>query len=171
MISFYGYEVCWYDVISSRWSSHFEGKCMFFPTFSTIKVNLVDEIMQSAYLYVIIHVKPLPFLPVSTWFLILGKIQDGHHCWWRHRPPAVPQLTILVKKIKGFSVKAKSLRNTATYQKLWGGAVADPGEGPGGAGPPYFSTKMRPQGPKKLFSVRMYILEGFLLKCVFTSMI
>ena len=43
-------------------------------------------------------------------------------------------------------MKAKSLRNTATYQKLWGGAVADPGEGP-----PYFSTKMRPQGPKKNF--------------------
>ena len=58
---------------------------MFFPTFSTIKVNLVDKIMQSAYLSVIIHVKQLPFLPVLTKFLILGKIQDGgqdgHHCW------------------------------------------------------------------------------------------
>ena len=32
----------------------------------------------------------LPFLAVLTWFLILGKIQDGRHCWWRHRPPAVP---------------------------------------------------------------------------------
>ena len=29
-------------------------------------------------------------------------------------------------------------------------AVADPGEGPGGA-PRYFSTKMRPKGPKKIF--------------------
>ena len=28
-------------------------------------------------------------------------------------------------------MKAKSLRNTATCQKLWGGVVADPGEGPG----------------------------------------
>ena len=43
-------------------------------------------------------------------------------------------------------MKAKLLRNTATYQKLWGGAVADPGEAP-----PYFSTKMRPRGPKKFF--------------------
>ena len=29
-----------------------------------------------------------------TWFLILGKIQDGgqdgDYCWWRHRPPAAP---------------------------------------------------------------------------------
>ena len=50
--------------------------------------------------------------------------------------------------IKGFSVKAKSLRNTATYQKLWEGAVADPGERP----PPlYFSTEMRLEGPKKNF--------------------
>ena len=27
-------------------------------------------------------------------------------------------------------------------------AVADPGEGPGGLGPPYFLTKLRPDGPK-----------------------
>ena len=35
--------------------------------------------MQSAYLYVIVHVKheKLPFLEVLTWSLILGKIQDG----------------------------------------------------------------------------------------------
>ena len=67
---------------------------MFFQLLSTIKVNLVAKIMQSAYLCVIIHVKQLPFLAVLTWFLILGKIQDGgqdgDHCWWRHRPPAAP---------------------------------------------------------------------------------
>ena len=79
--------------------------------------------MQSDYLCVIIHVKQLPFLVVLTWFLILCNIQDGgkdgDHCWWRNRPPAAPPF-INVKKIKGFSVQAKSLRNTATYQKLWG---------------------------------------------------
>ena len=81
-----------YDVISSRWSSQFEWKCMFFQLLSTIKVNLVAKIMQSAYLCVIFHVKhkKLLFLAVLTWFLILGKIQDGDHCWWRHRPPAAP---------------------------------------------------------------------------------
>ena len=78
-----------YDVISSRGSNHFERKCMFFfQLFSTIKVNLVAKIMPSAYLCIIIHVKQLPFLAVLTWFLVLGKIQDGGHCWWRHRPPA-----------------------------------------------------------------------------------
>ena len=43
-----------YDVISSRWSSHF---CVKMRVFSTIKVKLVDEMMQSAYLCVILHVQ------------------------------------------------------------------------------------------------------------------
>ena len=69
---------------------------MFFQLFSTIKVNLVAKIMQSAYLCVIFHVKhkKSPFIAHLTWFLILGKIQqggqDGVHCWLRHRPPAAP---------------------------------------------------------------------------------
>ena len=85
-----------YDAISSRWSNQFGWKYMFFQLLSTIKVNLVAKIMQSAYLCVIFHVKhkKLPFLAVLTWFLLLGKIQDGgqdgDHCWWRHRPPAAP---------------------------------------------------------------------------------
>ena len=78
------------DVISNRWSSQLKGKYLLFQLLSTIKVNLVAKIMQSAYLCIIFHVKhkKLPFLAVLTWFPILGKIQDVHHCWW------------LVKKIK-----------------------------------------------------------------------
>ena len=34
--------------------------------------------------------KKLLFMAVVIWFLILGKIQDGDHCWFRHRPPAAP---------------------------------------------------------------------------------
>ena len=79
-----------YDVISRGGQDNFKWKYMFFQLLSTIKVNLVAKIMQSAYLCVIIHVKQLPFLAVLTWFLILGKIQDGDYCWWRHRPPAAP---------------------------------------------------------------------------------
>ena len=30
-------------------------------------------------------------------------------------------------------------------------SVADPGEGPGGPAPPYFYTKLMPEGPKKIF--------------------
>ena len=79
-----------YDVISSRWSSHFWVKCMFRQVFSTIKDKLVYQMIQRAYLCVILHVKhkKLPSIAILTWFLILGKIQDGIHCWWRHRPPA-----------------------------------------------------------------------------------
>ena len=77
-------------VISNRWSIQLKRKYMLFQLLSTIKVNLVAKIMQKAYLCVIFHVKhkKLPFLAVLTWFLIFGKIQDGDHCWWRHRPPA-----------------------------------------------------------------------------------
>ena len=108
MIGFYGYEV-WRNK-----PSHFEWKCFFFQLFSTIKVNRMAEIMQSAYLGVIIHVKQLLFLVKSKMATIVDavtRLQQRHH--WQNIPH-------LVKKIKGFPVKAKSFRNTATYQKLWG---------------------------------------------------
>ena len=73
--------------------ANFGWKYMFFQLLSTIKVNLLAKILQSAYIYnLIVHVKHkiLPFLAVLTCFLTLGKIQDGDHCWWRHRPSAAP---------------------------------------------------------------------------------
>ena len=46
------------DIISSRWSSHFLVEMyVFLNLFSAIKVNLVDEVIQSDYLYVILLVK------------------------------------------------------------------------------------------------------------------
>ena len=67
-----------------------ENSC-FFNFFSTIKVKRVDEMMQSAYLCVVLHVKhkKLPFIN-RDFNLILCKNQDGDHFWWRHRPPAAP---------------------------------------------------------------------------------
>ena len=32
--------------------------------------------------------------------------------------------------------------------------MADSGEGPGGGPPPHFLTKLRPEGPKKIFFFR-----------------
>ena len=80
------------DAISSRWSSHFWVKIHVFSTFLGMKVNFVEKVMQSNYLCVILHDKrkKLLILIVFTWFLILDKIQDGDHVWWRHRPPATP---------------------------------------------------------------------------------
>ena len=47
-----------HEVIGSRWSSQFSvKKTGFFQLLSTMKVNLVANIMQGAYLYVIFHVK------------------------------------------------------------------------------------------------------------------
>ena len=60
---------------------------MSFELFSTMKVKLVDEMMQSIYLCVISHVKrkTLLLLTVFTLSLILNKIQDcgqdGDHVW------------------------------------------------------------------------------------------
>ena len=60
---------------------------MFFSTFFNKKVNILTKIMQSAYLCVIFHIEheKLSFLAVLSWFLILGKMQDGgqdgDHCW------------------------------------------------------------------------------------------
>ena len=73
-----------YDVISSRWSTHFLVYFLF-QLFSTIKEKFVDKMRQSSYFCIILHVKhkKLPILPVFTWFLILGRIQD-------HGPPAAP---------------------------------------------------------------------------------
>ena len=115
-----------YDVVSTRWSSHISVQMHAFSTSFNNKSKNMAKMIQSAYLCVILHVKrkKLPFLAVLTWFLIIDKIQDGDHVWWRHRPPAVPPpikytaVPHLVQQIKGFPLKAKSFRNTATYQKL-----------------------------------------------------
>ena len=81
-----------YDGLSSRWSSHFWVKMPVLTTLFNIKVKPVNEMMQRAYLNVILHVKhkKLSFIAILTWFLILGEIQDGNHFWWRHWPPSAP---------------------------------------------------------------------------------
>ena len=46
-----------YNVINSRCSSHFWFKCMFSQLLSTIKVKIVDKMMQNSYLCVILYVR------------------------------------------------------------------------------------------------------------------
>ena len=97
MVRCYGYEI-WRQKYS--WLRQFWVKVHVFSTF------FKNKIMPS---------QKLLFPAVLTWFLILGKIQDGSqdgdHCWWRHRPPAAPPpmkyTCSLVKKIKGFPLKVK----------------------------------------------------------------
>ena len=46
-----------YNVINSRCSSHFWFKCKFSQLLSTIKVKIVDKMMQNSYLCVILYVR------------------------------------------------------------------------------------------------------------------
>ena len=113
-----------YDVIRKRWSSHFWVKVHVLTPF--LKVNLVGKIMQSAYLCVMFHLnsKKSPFLAVLTWFLILGKIQDDDHCWWRHWPPAVPlpiKYTSSCREAQRLSTKGKTVSKYCNISKTLGG--------------------------------------------------
>ena len=45
-----------YNVINSRCTNHFWFKCMFSQLLSTIKVKIVDKMMQNSYLCVILYV-------------------------------------------------------------------------------------------------------------------
>ena len=69
MVSYYDTR---YDVISSRWSSHFRVNCMFFQLISEIKVKLVDNMIQSNYLCVILHVNPRTHKQIHTPIVLQG---------------------------------------------------------------------------------------------------
>ena len=77
--------------------------------------------MESVYLCVIFRVKheKIPFLAVLACFEFLVKskmatiVGDVTGLQQRHHPLNIPHL---VKKIKGFPLKAKAFQNTATYQ-------------------------------------------------------
>ena len=123
-----------YDVISRRWSSHFFGKSTcFFRLFSTIKVNHVAKIMQSAYSCVIFHLhhKKSPSLVVLPWFLILGKIQDsgqdGDHCW--SQVPAAPppiKYTSFCRKDQRLSTEGKIVWKYCQISKTVRGISSTP---------------------------------------------
>ena len=111
-----------YDVISSRWSSHFWVKVHVFSTFFNNKSKSCG--WNHAKCLSVIFQKS-PFLAVLTWFLILGKIQEGDHCWWRSRHPAAPlpiKYTLSCQGDQRLSTEGKTFRNTAKNQKLlrWG---------------------------------------------------
>ena len=106
-----------------------------FPLLSTIKVKLVDDMMQSAYLCVILHVehKKLPFMVVLTGFLILCKIQDGgqhgDHCWWRQRPPAEPphiKYTSSCREDQRLSTEGKIVSKYCNISKTLGRGSINP---------------------------------------------
>ena len=94
------------------------------------------EMMQRAYLCVILHVKDkkLPFIAILTWFLVLGKIQDGgqdgDHCWWRHRPSAALPPTKYTSSCwvdQRLSTEGKIVSKYCNISKtLWRGSIPTP---------------------------------------------
>ena len=66
--------------------------------------------MQSNYLCVVLLVKrkKLLIVTVFTWFLVLEKMQDGYHVWWRYRPLTEPP------RIK-YTSSCRELRSKAFY--------------------------------------------------------
>ena len=117
-----------YDVITRRRSSHFWVKVQLFQLFSTIKVHLVAKITQSAYLCVIFHLKykEVTISPVFTWFLILGKIQDGDHCWWRHRPLPPIKYTSSCGEDQRLFAEGKIFSKYCNISKTLGGSIRPP---------------------------------------------
>ena len=104
---------------------------IFFQLFSTIKVKPVDRMIRSAYFCVTLHVRhrKLPFIAILTWFLILGKIQDGDHCWWRHRPPAAPppiKYTSSCWEDQRFSTEGKIVSKYCNISKTLGSGSIPP---------------------------------------------
>ena len=68
-----------------------------------------------------------------TWFLILGKIQDGgqdgDYCWWRHSPPAAPLPIKYIsscredQRLSTYGKIVSKYCNTSKTLGGWGGSI------------------------------------------------
>ena len=107
-----------------------------FQLFSGIKEKRLDKVMQSNYLCVVLLVKRKKLLIVTVfrWFLVLEKMQDGYHVWWRYRPLAEPP------RIK-YTSSCRELRSKAFYwrQNRNKGRIHQPQPPP----PPAHATTVR----------------------------
>ena len=115
--------------------ANFGWKYMFFDLLSTMKVNLVAKILQSAFLCVISHVKhkKLQFLAVSSWFLILITNPRWRPKWWPLLVTSQASSSATTLKIyfillrRGFPLKVNWFQNTETYIKNSGrGSIHTP---------------------------------------------
>ena len=73
-----------YDVVSSRWSSHFWVKMYDFQLLCGIKVKFVDKMMQSNYLCVTLRVerkKKIILTVLTRLAFSQDGGQDGDHFW------------------------------------------------------------------------------------------
>ena len=68
-----------YDVINSRWSSHFWVKMHVFQLLSGIKEKRLDKMMQSNYVCVVLLVRRKKLLIVTRSRLVIGSC---YHCFY-----------------------------------------------------------------------------------------
>ena len=119
-----------YDVISSRWSSHFWVK-MFFNFFllKSCKVLIYVLFFHVKYKQLPFPGAHQPFLAVLTWFIILVKIKDGDHCWGRHIFPAASppiKYTTSCYKDQRLFTKGKIVLKYCDIKKLRKGVPSPP---------------------------------------------
>ena len=56
-----------------------------------------------------------------NWFLILDKIQDDDHVWWRHRPPAAPPPIKYTSSCREDLKAVHWWQNHSVATPFWGG--------------------------------------------------
>ena len=117
-----------YDVITSRWSSHFWVKMHVFSNSFNNKSKACgwSDAKWLFMCYFTCHAQKIPFFAVLIWFLILGKVGDGgqggdHYCW-RHRAPAAPPPINIPhwERSKAFYWRQKCFEIPQHVKKLWG---------------------------------------------------
>ena len=122
MVSYYGYEIWRHkcEVVKQFLS---ENAC--FSTFFNNKSKTCGCVILQVKGKKIIFI-----LSVSiSWFLILDKIQDGDHVWWRHRPPAAPppiKYTWSCREDQRLSTEGKIVSKYCNISKTRGGVRQPP---------------------------------------------
>ena len=120
-----------YDVICTRWEAIFGWKYMFFWT-SFKKKSKSCGLNHAKCLfmcYFSCKAKKKLFPAVLTWFLILGKIHDGDHCWWRHRAPVAPppiKYTLSCKEDQRLPTESKIVSKYCNRSKTRGRGFHSP---------------------------------------------
>ena len=130
ILSFYGYRI-WRRYDKIWWSSHFWVKVHVFSTFFNNKSRSCG-LNHAKWLFMFYFSsraqKKISISRGLTWFLILGKIQDGgqdgDYCWWRHRPPAAPlpiKYISSCREDQRLSTKGKVVSKCCNTSKTLGG--------------------------------------------------
>ena len=118
-------------IISSRWSSHFRKKMHVSSTSLNNKSTAGgwNDAKCLFMCYFTYQAYKITIYRALTLISNLCKIQDGDHCWWRHRPPAAPppiKYTSTCREHQRLSTEAKIVSKYCNISTLWGGVPTPP---------------------------------------------